>query len=209
MKILHTADWHLGKKLHKQDLWADHAMYLNWLEKYIEKEHINVLLISGDVFDLANPSSEARAMYYNALVRINKLACTTIITGGNHDSPAVLNAPKDVLKALNIHVVGGLPAHLNEVLIPLPNARNPEVLVAAIPFLREADLRQMNEGEANDDRMQAVKKGIENTYRLVAEMAQKNYENIPCLALGHLFAAGVSSSDSEREIQIGNQAKVE
>jgi exonuclease SbcD len=209
MKILHTADWHLGKKLHKHDLAPDHQLYINWLENYIRENQVEVLLISGDVFDLANPSSEARALYYDALVRINRLGCTTIITGGNHDSPSVLNAPKDVLKALNIHVVGGLPNELADVLIPLPNANKPEVVVAAIPFLRDSDLRQMNEGESYDDRIEAVRMGIEHTYTQVAELAKKKYANIPCLALGHLYAAGVSTSDSEREIQIGNQAKFE
>ncbi|MCB0737730.1 MAG: exonuclease SbcCD subunit D C-terminal domain-containing protein [Bacteroidetes bacterium] len=209
MKMLHTADWHLGKKLHKHDLAPDHQLFINWLESYIRENVIDILLISGDVFDLANPSSEARALYYDALVRFNQLNCTVIITGGNHDSPSVLNAPKDVLKALNIHVVGGLPTDLEKVLIPLPNKENPEVIIAAIPFLRDADLRQMNEGESYDDRIEAVRKGIEHTYTHVAEIAKKQYPKIPCIALGHLYAAGVNSSDSEREIQIGNQAKFE
>ncbi|MFY0675314.1 MAG: exonuclease SbcCD subunit D C-terminal domain-containing protein [Bacteroidia bacterium] len=209
MKILHTADWHLGKKLHKQDLAQDHQLYINWLEKYIRENEIDVLLISGDVFDLANPSSEARALYYDALVRINKLNCTTIITGGNHDSPSVLNAPKDVLKALNIHVIGGLPNQLEKVLIPLPNANEPEIIIAAIPFLRDADLRQMNEGESFEDRIEATRKGIEYTYFQAAELAKAKYPSLPCLALGHLYAAGVSTSESEREIQIGNQAKLD
>lgn len=209
MKILHTADWHLGKKLHKHDLAADHQLYISWLEAYIKKENIDVLLISGDVFDLANPSSESRALYYDALVRINKLKCITIITGGNHDSPAVLNAPKDLLKAFNIHVVGGMPTNVDETLIPLPNANNPEVVIAAIPYLRDADLRQMHEGERYEDRIEAIRLGIIYTYEQVAGAAASLYPDVPCLALGHLFTAGVSSSDSERDIQIGNQAKLE
>lgn len=209
MKILHTADWHLGKKLHKHDLAPDHHLYTTWLVNYIAQESIDLLLISGDVFDLANPSSEARALYYDALVRINRLKCTIIITGGNHDSPSVLNAPKDVLKALNIHVIGGLPDNLEKALIPFPSADKPEIVIAAVPFLRDADLRQMNEGESYEDRMEAVRMGIAHTYEQMAALAKSNYKNIPCLALGHLYAAGVSSSDSEREIQIGNQAKLD
>ncbi|MGB0430055.1 MAG: exonuclease SbcCD subunit D C-terminal domain-containing protein, partial [Bacteroidia bacterium] len=98
---------------------------------------------------------------------------------------------------------------LGNVLIPLPNASNPEVVISAIPFLRDADLRQMNEGESYDDRIEAVRMGIEHTYEQAAELAMRKYPNIPCIALGHLYAAGVSSSESEREIQIGNQAKFE
>jgi exonuclease SbcD len=67
MRILHTADWHLGIKLHKKDLSEDHKIFFEWLISIIEQRNIEVLLISGDIFDHANPASEARHLYYSFL----------------------------------------------------------------------------------------------------------------------------------------------
>ena len=107
MKILHTADWHIGKKLHKHDLASDFELFISWLCEKIEKQKVELLLVSGDVFDLANPSSEARRQYYRALLQLKKLDCRLILTGGNHDSPAMLDAPGDILREMDVHVIGG------------------------------------------------------------------------------------------------------
>jgi len=209
MRILHTADWHLGKKLHKHDLSQDHRKFIDWLIALIKEKRVDLLLVSGDIFDLANPSSEARTLYYQSLVKISQEKCRIIITGGNHDSPAVLNAPKEVLKALNIDVIGGMPEDINDVLIPIPNQSDPKLVVAAVPYLRDSDIRQMNEGLSFTDRIEAVKQGIGNTYAKVLNIALHQYPKLPILAMGHLFTMGASTSESERDIQLGNQAAFE
>ncbi|HSJ11260.1 MAG TPA: exonuclease subunit SbcD, partial [Gillisia sp.] len=147
MKILHTADWHIGKKLHKHDLAPDFDLFINWLCHTIESHEVEVLLVSGDIFDLANPSSEARKQYYRALMQLKKLNCRLILTGGNHDSPAMLDAPRDILRELDMHVIGGLPANLEEVILPITGKSGEvEVVIAALPFLRDSDLRTAGEG---------------------------------------------------------------
>ena len=122
MKILHTADWHIGKKLHKHELLEDFQLFLEWLVAYIPANGIEVVLVSGDVFDLANPSSEARRQYFQALLALRQLQCKVVLTGGNHDSPAVLNGPKELLEAMDIHVVGKLPTEIGDCLVPLCDA---------------------------------------------------------------------------------------
>lgn len=210
MKILHTADWHIGKRLHKHDLLADFGLFIQWLVDVVEKRKVEVLLISGDVFDLANPSSEARAVYYQALVKLSRLNCQIIITGGNHDSPAVLNAPKEILKSLNIHVVGGYPEDPEDCLLPILNAKGKtELLIAAIPYLRDPDLRSANEEIGYENRVEAVREGIARVFRHVAEAGAHHFPDVPAIAMGHLFAAGASTSESERDIQIGNEASFE
>ena len=83
------------------------------------------------------------------------------------------------------------------------------MMIAAIPFLRDSDLRNANDGLTYEDRLEATRKGIENTFFEAAEFCRKNYVDVPVVAMGHLFAAGMESSESEREIQIGNQAAFE
>ena len=207
MKILHTADWHIGKKLHKHDLFADFDLFIDWLCKTIQDENIELLLISGDVFDLANPSSDARKQYYQSLIKLQKLDCKIIATGGNHDSPAMLDAPKEILRELDITIIGGLPEKLEESIIPIFNAEQQvELVIAAIPFLRDADLRSANEGITYEDRIEAIRNGIQHTFENAAEICQNQFPGIPAVAMGHLFAAGIETSESERDIQIGNQA---
>ena len=202
MRILHTADWHIGKKLHSIDLNSDHQHFFNWLIQLIQEKEVDVLIVSGDVFDLANPSSEARKLYYNFLVQITKVECKVIITGGNHDSPSVLNAPKELLEQLDITVIGGMPKTPQELLVSIDN----KLVVAAVPYLRDSDLRVFSENETYDDKLETIRKGIENTYKKLAQLAQIQYPKIPAIAMGHLYTNGASTSESEREIQIGNLA---
>ncbi|WP_405199283.1 exonuclease subunit SbcD [Christiangramia sp. LLG6405-1] len=207
MKIVHTADWHIGKKLHKHDLSEDFDLFINWLTKFIEVEKVDLLLISGDIFDLANPSSEARRQYYRALIRLQKLNCKIIATGGNHDSPAMLDAPQEIMRALDLSVIGGLPQDLDEVIIPVKNkSGETELVVAAIPYLRDADLRSGEQASNHEDRIEAIRFGIERIFTEAAALCHQKYPGVPAIAMGHLFTAGIESSESERDIQIGNLA---
>ncbi len=207
MKILHTADWHIGKKLHKHYLYEDFDLFINWLIKLITEQEIEAILISGDVFDLANPSAEARKQYYRALLQLRKTNCQLIITGGNHDSPSMLDAPKEILNELNVTVIGGMPSKIEECLIPLQNKKGEnELIVAALPFLRDSDLRSIDEEVVYENRIEAIRNGIEATFTKAAKTSKDLYPELPVLAMGHLYAAGIESSDSERDIQIGNQA---
>lgn len=211
MKILHTADWHIGKKLHSYNLAADFDRFVDWLSGCIQEEAVDVLLVSGDCFDLANPSSAARNQYYESLVKLKKVVPHIILTGGNHDSPAVLDAPKELMKTLNLDVVGGLPHAIEDLLIPLKNeAGEAEVVVAAIPYLRHPDLRKDGQVvRSHEERLAALRDGITAVFQEAAEQCQRLYPKVPALAMGHLYAAGIEPSDSERDIQIGNQAAVQ
>ncbi|PHR97969.1 MAG: exonuclease sbcCD subunit D [Leeuwenhoekiella sp.] len=207
MKILHTADWHIGKKLHKHYLHEDFERFITWLLNCIQEHQVEVVLISGDVFDLANPSAEARRQYYLALKKLSNLNCKIIITGGNHDSPSMLDAPREILEALNVHIIGGMPQDPAQCLIPIHNkAGEVELIVAAIPFLRDSDLRAAEEGVSYDNRIEAIRKGIEAVFAQAAALCKKQFPGLPAIAMGHLYAAGIESSESERDIQIGNQA---
>lgn len=209
MRIIHTSDLHIGKRLYDIDLLKDQESYFIWLTDLIKKESVDALLISGDIFDVANPSSEARKLYYSFLIRLSKLNCKVIITGGNHDSPAVLDAPKEILKTLDIHVIGSMPENPEEMIIPLRKNNQPVAVVAAIPYLRDRDLRVMNEGESYTDRLESIREGITKVYELLSQLCKNKYPELPMLAMGHLFVKEGVVSESEREVQVGNQAGVD
>ena len=208
LKILHTSDWHIGKQLLKIDFNEDMELFFKWLIQTIESEEINVLLMSGDLFDQANPSQAAMTQYYQFLKRMIPLECKIIITGGNHDSPHVLNAPKELLHFLDIEVIGGAPEAISELFIPI-ETNNEKLVVAAVPFLRDKDIRKSVPGESFEDKMEQIKEGLKAYFETVNNYYSENYQGFNYVVMAHLFAQGAQTSESEREIQIGNQAGIE
>lgn len=208
MKILHTADWHIGKHLHKIDLSEDLGLFFNWLIDTIKSENIDVLIVAGDVFDQANPSQSSFKQYYNFLERMLPLDCKVIISGGNHDSAAVLNAPKQLLEAFDITVVGGAPEKMEE-LFTVVEKNNEKVVIASVPFLKDRDIRKSAPGESYSDKILQIKEGLKNYFKKVNDIYTNNYAELPFIIMAHLFVQGSHTSDSERDIQIGNQAGVE
>lgn len=206
MKILHTADWHLGKRLYRHELLDDHVRFLDWLSDQIEQRQIDVLLIAGDVFDTTNPNDGSMQLYYQFLTRMLPLPCKIIITGGNHDSSTKLNAPRDLLRHLNIHVVGCTTGDCLEEIIRLQDGSS-DLLIAAVPYLRDSDLRKSISGQTYTDRIEAVRMSIRNHYERIADHCQSAFADVPAIAMGHLYVNGVTVSESEREIHtVGGQA---
>src|SRR6478735_2806017 len=200
MKVLHTSDWHLGKRLLHHERTEEHQHFLDWLLQVIRLEKVDVLLVAGDVFDTGAPSNAALKQYYDFLRALHQTGCQhVIITGGNHDSIATLNAPKELLKFFNIHVIGGVPENVLDEIIPVKNAAGKvELVVCAVPFLRDKDIRLSIAGETAEEREQRIKDGICNHYKELVPLIE-NYKlaGIPVIATGHLFAAASSTSDSE------------
>ncbi|MDD3195862.1 MAG: exonuclease subunit SbcD, partial [Paludibacter sp.] len=106
MRILHTSDWHLGRMLYGQRRTDEFEAFLHWLTGFIKEQSIDVLLVAGDVFDTTTPGNRVQEMYSQFLSRVKTTNCRhVVVIAGNHDSPTLLNAPANLLKSLNIHVV--------------------------------------------------------------------------------------------------------
>jgi DNA repair protein SbcD/Mre11 len=209
-RVMHTADWHLGKLLGEHSREEEHRRFLTFLLEAIREQQVDLLLIAGDVFDSANPPQTAEASYYNFLSSLFRHGgCSVIIVAGNHDSPAHLEAPRQVLRALRAHVVGAFPPSPAEALIPIPDANDPRLVVAAVPFLRDRDLRVGQSGQSAKEIQQALVEGIQRRYAEIVDAAKAwTDQGIPLLATGHLTVAGSKGSDSEREIHVGGLGAV-
>ncbi|WP_299823981.1 exonuclease SbcCD subunit D C-terminal domain-containing protein [uncultured Pontibacter sp.] len=211
MRVLHTSDWHLGQRLVNLERTEEHQHFLNWLQQTIEQEQVEVLLMSGDVFDNGAPSNTALKLYYDFLRKVCATCCRhIIITGGNHDSISTLNAPKELLECFNIHVIGGAsPDPLDELIELRSEEGELRLAVCAVPFLRDRDVRLSVPGETADEREQRIKQGIADHYQAFVPHIQKyKAQSIPVVAMGHLFAAGGSASESEKEIHVGNLGQI-
>jgi len=205
VKILHTSDWHLGHRLLEHSQYEEQVLFLKWLRKYIYNNKIDILLVSGDIFDTGMPSSLSQELYYNFLVQLTQTGCKHIvITGGNHDSPGTINAPKELLNALSIYVVGKTTENIKEEVFKL-TVGNDDIVIAAVPYLRDQDIRRAVAGESFEQIGDRYKKALINHYNDVAEYCNElKTEKSITIAMGHLFVVGGSSSDSEQSIYVGN-----
>jgi exonuclease SbcD len=215
MKIIHTSDWHLGRSLYKCSRYDEFAGFLDWLAAYIEENEVEALLVAGDIFDTTTPGNKAQSLYYRFLCRIAASGCRhVVITGGNHDSPSFLEAPKEILQALNIHVIGSAKDEAEQEVIELRNAANEiEAVVCAVPYLRDRDIRSALPGETIEEKEQKLLAGVRQHYTRVCEIAhekRKTVGNVPIIAMGHLFTAGGKTieGDGVRELYVGTLAHV-
>ncbi|MEO0340478.1 MAG: exonuclease SbcCD subunit D C-terminal domain-containing protein [Bacteroidota bacterium] len=210
-RLLHTSDWHLGQKFITKDRLQEHTLALDWLFDCIVEQQVEVLIVAGDIFDIGSPPNYARRLYYRFLTRLQQTNCRhIIITGGNHDSPAMLEAPKDLLQQLNVYVIGAVPADLqDEIILLRDQTGNLEAVVAAVPFLRDRDLKKAVAGETGIDRIERIKEGIREHYQDVGALLETyQNENIPIIVTGHLYASGAEVSGKQDNIYIGNKENI-
>ncbi len=217
MILLHTSDWHLGRTLCGRQRHAEQEAFLDWLITTLRDAAVDVLLVAGDLFDTTTPGTRAQELYYQILCRIATTPCRhVVIIGGNHDSPAFLNAPGPLLKALNIHIVGcATDDPADEVLTLTAPDGAPELIVAAVPYLRDRDIRRVAAGEDSADKEQKLVQGVADHYAAVTAVAlarqRRSGHHLPLVALGHLFAAGGRRLDDDglRDLYVGALAHVD
>ncbi|MEA3420483.1 MAG: exonuclease SbcCD subunit D C-terminal domain-containing protein, partial [Acidobacteriota bacterium] len=214
-RFLHTSDWHLGRSLYGRKRYEEFSAFLDWLADLIDKKSIDALLVAGDVFDTSTPSNRAQELYYRFLCKVSASCCRHIvIIAGNHDSPSFLNAPKELLKALNVYVVGSITDNPKDEVFTLSGPSNiPEAIVCAVPYLRDRDIRTVEAGETIEDKNTRLIEGVQKHYAdvcRVAEEKQKEFGDIPIIGMGHLFTAGGKTveGDGVRELYIGSLAHV-
>ena len=203
MKIIHTADWHLGQTFFGYERYREHEVFLNWLCDVIKEREIDLLLIAGDIFDSPNPSAEAQRMFYSFLTKItneNK-ELQIILTAGNHDSAARLEAPNSLLGVFNT-TISGVVHYKNDgidydrMIVPLKKGG----CCLAVPYLRSSDLPEA------ENYSEGVALLYNELYCRAKEMGHS-----PVVAMGHLQASGaeVSVGDSSEYAIIGGMEGID
>jgi exonuclease SbcD len=202
MRILHTADWHIGQLFHEYDRTYEHQQFLDWLVETLQKEKVDVLLISGDVFDLSNPSAASIRMFYTFLNRAVKSnpALQIIITAGNHDSASRLESPKPLLESSNIHIIGLVQKDedgnidYEKLTIPLKDDKGAiKAWCLAVPFLRLGDYPVIPDAE------NPYTEGVAALYAEAYEYVSiKKEGNQHVICLGHLHAQQAEITDMDK-----------
>ena len=209
IRILHTADWHLGQTFFGYDRAGEHEVFLNWLAGEIREREIDALIIAGDVFDVSNPSAASQSLYYHFIYRVTAENPTlqNVIVAGNHDSAARLEAPLPLLQAMRTEVRGVVrksddgEIDYDHLTVELKNRDGEvELLCMAVPFLRQGDYPTVpTEGNPYAE-------GVRELYtQLLQRLWKRRKENQSILAIGHLQAIGseIAEKDYSERTVIG------
>ncbi len=210
LRILHTSDWHLGSSLESASRDEEHRRFLEWLLVTLRDEAIDVLLLAGDVFHYAQPSAEAQRLYYGFLARVGAETRVRqmVVIGGNHDSASRLDAPREVLDALRIHVVGGLagePSTWERCLCPIERpGGGVDAVVLAVPFVHEFRLGIRTTGRSPAEITADFRDEFSRLYTRLADLAEKRWPGAPLIATGHMTCVGAEKGEYGTEIhQVG------
>jgi exonuclease SbcD len=215
IRILHTADWHIGQTLRGFSREQEHRKAFERLEGIVVERAVDALIVAGDVFDSQNPSGEAQQLFYDTLVRLSRArpTMTTVIMAGNHDAAGRLEAPRPLLAAFNIRVVGSVRRRDGRIeasrhLVPLVDASGAVAAhVLAVSYPTAACLPNLTrlDGEAGSP----VVAGVRSVYAELMETLRPQVAGLPLIATGHLHVAGgVESEGAERRILAGGQHAV-
>ena len=222
MKILHTSDLHLGKSLYGKNRGDEFAYILDTLLDTVEKEHVDVLLIAGDIFDTTMPPNDAQNLYYNFIYKLSLSSLKhTVIIAGNHDSPSFLDAPRILLENFKVSVISS--ADINnidkEIICIKDEDGSVNLIVCAIPYLRERDLNDTIVSYDSDDREKSYRDSVKAHIKAVTdkafakahELEAKSGIKVPVVAMAHLFCSGgiTLSDDGVRDLFVGNLGHIE
>ena len=205
MRIAHTSDWHIGKKLMNRDRGDEFKAVLDEIAEICKNEKSDLLLVAGDVFDTYTPSAEAEEIFYSSVKNIAR-NCAVLIISGNHDDYVRLTAAQALSEELNIYTVGNnlkpldckkrgncYPVESDGGYAIFENAAGEQVYINMLPYPNEA---RFKEGKSDESFADKMKRWID-----YGERGKK--EGIPSVFLSHIFAAGGKAGDSEREIDLG------
>lgn len=215
IRILHTADWHVGQSLRGFSREHEHRKIFARLEEIIIERNVDALIIAGDVFDSQNPSGEAQQLFYDTLVRLSRAQprMTTVIVAGNHDAAGRLEAPRPLLEAFNIRVVGNVRRRDGRIeasrhLVPIVDASGALAAhIVAVSYPTAACLPNLTRLDGATG--SPVVAGVRALYAELHEALQTQIRGLPFVVTGHLHVAGgIESEGAERRILIGGQHAV-
>jgi DNA repair protein SbcD/Mre11 len=200
MRILHTSDWHLGRSFHREGLLAAQSAFVDHLVEVVVAERVDLVVVSGDVFDRALPPVDAVGLADDALRRLLASHVRVVMTSGNHDSAPRLGFASDLIDAAGVHLRTDPESVGVPVVIPDEHG---DVAVYGLPYLEPDLLRDpwRLEGRSHQAALDEAMR------RVRADLGQRA-DGTRSVVLAHAFVTGAAPSDSERDISVGGVSHV-
>ena len=206
MRILHTSDWHIGKRLMGRERLDEQSAVLDEIIEICEKEQIDLVLIAGDIFDTYTPSAEAEELFYSKIKLVAGEDRAVLIISGNHDDGVRLSAASPLAEETGIYIVGNArktlkiggerrvrPVQSGKGNAVFEKENGERVFVAMLPYPNEARFKEEKSELSYLDQMQ----------KWMQESEEGREADLPSVFMSHLFVLGGQSSESEREIDLG------
>ena len=211
MNILHTSDWHIGKRLMDRERLPEQIAALDEIVRICDERDVDLVLVAGDVFDTYMPSADAEEVFFRAVKRIAGEKRAVVIVSGNHDDGVRLAASAPLAAEEGIYLFGGgydvvsvggeravKAVASGEGYVVIANARGEQVYINALPYPNEARLKEEKTDESYADKLR----------RWIVRGEAGFSGNMPHILLSHLFVAGGKVSESERDIDLGGARAV-
>jgi exonuclease SbcD len=199
VRLLHTSDWHLGRFFHREDLLDAQATFLDFLVETVRSERIDVVLVSGDIFDRALPRVDAVSLLSDGLGRMVDAGTQVVGISGNHDSPRRLGFGADLFAAAGVHLRTEPTASGRPIL--LDDAHGP-VAIYALPYL-EPDVARDAVGADASTHAAVIGAAMQSVR---TDLDQRGIRR--SVVLAHAFVTGGEACDSERDVSVGGVATV-
>ncbi len=217
MKLIHTADWHLGQSFHGQERHAEHRAFLDWLLDALMEHEADALLVAGDIFDVVNPSLQAQALLYDFIISAHERlpGLEIVLIAGNHDSGNRIELPAPLMRRLRTHALGRVrwlddgTLDTEHLLVPLTDSSGEtRAWCLALPFLRPAEVT--GSALAGEEAPSDYVTGISRVHEQLIEAARirrRPGQALVAMSHAHLHGAAVSEA-SERPIVIGGEEAI-
>lgn len=219
MKILHTSDWHLGKKLDGYERIEEQKKFLSDLLNIIENNDIDILIVAGDIYDSPNPPIEAERIYYDFVKKIGNLKkCAVIIISGNHDSGKRLTVTRNIEKDFGIIILESPVEVIDEGEYGKANIKNSnegsfeieinnkKSFISFLPYISdiEAETIIKNFSEKEDKEIDLSQMTYSEKIGFIYEMKEKYWDKeMPYIAIGHIFVSNIEIDESENGLEFG------
>ncbi|TJY43435.1 exonuclease SbcCD subunit D [Cohnella pontilimi] len=199
MRVLHTADWHLGRTLEGRSRLSEQEAFLEQLAEIVKEEQVDLVLIAGDVYDSVNPPAAAESLYYDALARLSDNGRRAVaVIAGNHDHPDRVAAATPLAARHGVSMLG-MPQG-EAVLVNVPRTGE-QAVIAALPYPSEARLNELLQASLDEEALRSAYS--DRVGRLLGTMSAAFRPNTVNLAMSHIYVLGGSECESERPIQVG------
>ncbi len=201
MKIVHTSDWHAGRLWKRVPRLDELGRALGSLADYVEAEGVDLVLMTGDVFDSGSPHPDAEKLVFKVLKRLGQ-AAPVIVIAGNHDDPRRLEAWGTFAELANIRCVAKPRRPDQGGLIEVRSRAGETALVAPIPF---APIRWFVDAAGLGDESQAVSSYAAGVAELASVFAESFRNDTINILMAHTHVEGAKLAKSERTVHLGDQ----
>ena len=155
IKILHTSDWHLGKKLYQFKNPKEQELFLDWLLERIIQLNIDFLIVAGDIFDVPRPNAKSVSLFYRFLHQIeSKTLCKALIIAGNHDCGQFLETPSELIEHENIFLIGRPKKNFDDhilILSPRDSSKKDKIKFSLLPYFRTHEMINLMKEHEHDE----------------------------------------------------------